>query len=219
MINYIKKRIKYYLLKQKFQNSRIFFGAFIDKNSELGKYTIIYQNTVLINSSLDDYSYVQKNCEIINTNIGKFCSIARNVTIGLANHPTNLVSTNPTFYDNLQPLLFFFTKGKEFESLHTINTIKSDVWIGQNALIKSGVTIGIGAVVGAGAVVTKDVDPYSIVAGVPAKHIKYRFEKELRERLLASKWWDFDEKKLIELAQYFKTPEVFLDKIKEHNEI
>lgn len=219
MIDYIKSKIKYNLLVKKFSNSKIYFGTSIDKNCKLGKYSIVFKNTVLINSTLGAFSYIQKNSEIVNTKIDKFCSIASNVTIGLANHPTNLVSTNPTFYDNTQPLMFTFAKGIEYESLSEVTTIESDVWIGQNAMIKSGVTIGVGAVVGAGAVVTKDVEPYSIVAGVPAKHIKYRFEKDIRERLLASKWWEFDEKKLTILAPYFNQPEIFLEKLKEFHEI
>lgn len=219
MIDYIKSKIKYNLLIKKFPDSKIYFGASIDKTSKLGKYSIVFKNTVFINSTLGVYSYIQKNSEIVNTKIDKFCSIASNVTIGLGNHPTNLVSTNPTFYDNTQPLMFSFAKDKEYESLSEVTIIESDVWIGQNVMIKSGVTVGVGAVIGAGSVVTKDVEPYSVVGGVPAKHIKYRFEKDIREGLLSSKWWDFDEEKLAVLASYFNQPEIFLKKLKEFDEI
>lgn len=215
----LKKAIKHFLLQKKFPESKIYYGVSLDRNSKLGKYSIVFSNTILINSNIGDYSYIQKDSEIINVRIGKFCSIARNVTIGLASHPINLVSTYPAFYDNTQPLLRTFANNKEFESLDKGSIINDDVWIGQNVMIKSGVTIGVGAVIGAGAVVTKDVESYSVVAGVPAKHIKYRFDKVTREKLLFSKWWEFDEKKLEKLAPYFNTPEIFLDKLKEFDEI
>ena len=146
--------------------------------------------------------------------IGKFCCIAGNVQIGLAAHPTSMVSMSPIFYDISQPLPKFLIKENKFNKIFLKTTIKSDVWIGQGALIKSGVQIGVGAVVGAGAVVTKDIEPYSIVGGVPAKHIRYRFEKEIREKLLTSKWWEFDDIVLKKLAPHFESPEIFLENLK-----
>lgn len=218
-MNLFKKTIKYLLLLKKFPRAKLYYGVNVDKNSSVGVHAVLFCNVNLINSTIDNYSYVQDNSILANAHIGKFSSIAANVFIGLPEHPISMVSLNPVFYDNMQPLPFFFIKDKMFESLSKITTIKSDVWIGQNAMVKSGVTIGVGAVVGAGAVVTKDVEPYSVVGGVPAKHIKYRFEKDIRERLLASKWWDFDEPRLTMLAPYFQTPEIFLRKLKEFDEI
>ncbi len=110
---------------------------------------------------------------------------------------------------------FFFTDKKYYTDTIPRTIIEADVWIGQGAMIKAGITIGVGAVVGAGAVVTKNIEPYSVVVGVPAKHIKYRFEKELREKLIASQWWMLDEVKLLKLSPDFKNPEIMLEKLNE----
>ncbi len=215
IFNICKKVIKKFVLQRKFPKSKIYNGVNIDRNSIISKNTVLFSDVVLQNTSVGAYTYIQSNSVVLYANIGKFCSIASNVTIGLAAHPTHMVSTCPIFYDNTQPLPFFFTEQKEFENILLTTYIESDVWIGQNVMIKSGVTIGVGAVIGAGAVVTKDVEPYSIVGGIPAKHIKYRFKKEIREKLKASMWWTFDDVKLKKLSQFFKNPEETLVKLNE----
>jgi len=213
MIRWLKNSIKLFMLKRKFSTSTLHFGVKINKKCQLGKNSVIFSNTVLINSTIGDYSYIQKNSEVVNTEIGKFCSIASGVSIGLANHPTHLLSTSPIFYDNSQPLPFFFTDKKYQVTPPPKTIIASDVWIGQGAMIKAGVRVGIGAVVGAGAVVTKDVKPYSIVAGVPARHVKYRFDELLREDLVESKWCELKDEELIKLAVYFDKPSDFLSEL------
>lgn len=122
-------------------------------------------------------------------NIGKYCSIARNVVFDSGfNHNTNFVSTYP----------FFAMTGKGETNVVCKGdiTIKNDVWICENVLIMSGVTIGSGSVIGANSIVTKDVEPYSIVAGSPAKHIKYRFDLDHRIALLELSWWNWDKEKI-----------------------
>jgi acetyltransferase-like isoleucine patch superfamily enzyme len=215
MLSYLKNIIRYINIKKQFIDSVVYFGANIDKKSTLGKHSVLFSNVVLQNSTLGDYSYMQSHSVAIDSDIGKFCSIASNITIGLVNHPTHLLSTSPVFYDNTQPLPFFFTDKKYYTDTIPRTIIEADVWIGQGAMIKAGITIGVGAVVGAGAVVTKNIEPYSVVVGVPAKHIKYRFEKELREKLIASQWWMLDEVKLLKLSPDFKNPEIMLEKLNE----
>lgn len=213
MLKVLKKTIKHFLLQRKFPKSKIFYGASLDKDSLIGKNTVLFNNVFLQNVQVDDYSYIQSSSVLINTKVAKFCSIASNVQIGLPEHPLHMVSTSPIFYDNTQPLPFFFADKKRFESDIKVTIVNDDVWIGYGAIIKSGVNIGVGAVVGAGAVVTKNVEPYSIVAGVPAKHIRYRFEKDIREKLLASKWWTFDENRLEKLVLCFDSPEIFIKEL------
>jgi acetyltransferase-like isoleucine patch superfamily enzyme len=199
------KVLLYFLKKIQFIKKRRNFQSAL-----LGTNSVIFKNCFLQNSIIGSYTYVQTNSTLINVQVGKFCSIASNVHIGLFDHPLNRVSTSPVFYDNSQPLPFFFTSTKTYNSTNVITFIQDDVWIGHGSLVLAGVNIGVGAVVGAGAVVTKNVDPYSVVVGVPAKHIKFRFEPEVRERLLKSEWWKLDENTLMTLAPFMIDPVVFL---------
>lgn len=216
-MNFFKKLLRYLILSKRYTKSKIYYGASIDNSSSVGINTVLFSNVILQNTQVSDNTYIQAASMIINTKIAKFCSIAGDVKIGLPDHPTHMVSTSPIFYDNTQPLPFFFVENMTFTATKKTTIINCDVWIGQNSIIKAGITVGVGAVIGAGSVVTKDVEPYSIVGGVPARHIKYRFEKEIREKLLTSKWWDFDEDKLKILARYFESPKSFLEKIEESN--
>lgn len=115
------------------------------------------------------------------TTIGKFCTIARNCEIGVAGHPTTWLSTHSFQYK-------YFTKC-QYEA-HDETIIGNDVWIGAKAIVGNGVKVGDGAIIAAGSVVTKDIPPYSIVGGVPAKIIRYRFSAQIIERLLSVRWWD-----------------------------
>lgn len=119
------------------------------------------------------------------TTIGKFCSIAANVIIGAGEHPLNYLSTSPFFYNED----LGFAKGAREIYLSPVH-VGNDVWICDNVFIKGGVTIGDGAVLAAGAVVTKDVPPYAVVAGVLAKVLKYRFAPDIVQKLLELKWWN-----------------------------
>lgn len=162
------------------------------ENTELGTFTEIGLYNFIENTTLDDYSYTGQFCFIQNANIGKFVNIAAKVRIGPTDHP----------YE--RPSLHHFTYRKkmygfgdqddiEFFKKRESQTVKvgHDSWIGHGAIIQPGVTIGNGAIVGSGAVVTKDVPPYAIVVGVPAKVIKYRFSKEEISALWRIGWWDW----------------------------
>lgn len=155
----------------------------------------------VINSEIGKYSYLGAHCVLRNASVGNFCSIAENVKIGFGNHPLNVTSTSPVFYAKHSVLGrgFFVTSFQEYERTF----IGSDVLIGANTFIKDGITIGHGAVIGANSVVTKDIEPFSIVGGVPAKLIRMRFSEKERERLLNDEWWLWSERKIRENKHYF----------------
>ena len=179
--------------------------------SKIDKTSLVYSGSQLYDSSLGRYSYVGYDCDIMKCNIGAFCSIANNVVIGGARHPLDWVSTSPVFYNVKGGTGYHLATLKEPET--KITNIGNDVWIGNRAIIMQGLTIGTGAVVGAGAVVTKDVPPYAIVAGVPATIMRYRFDENTIEDLLASKWWEATDVELKELGDLIPTPELFLTQL------
>ena len=127
--------------------------------------------------------------------IGKYCSIDPNLVCGYGIHPTNGITTSPAFYSTLKQNDMTFSSSDKVIKRKEI-TIGNDVFIGMNVSILDGINIGDGAVIGAGGVVTKDVPPYAIVAGVPAKIIRYRFDEETIKELLELRWWDLDDETL-----------------------
>lgn len=146
--------------------------------------------TIEHNVRMGKYSYMLGGRIYSDTQIGRYCSIAANVVIGGLIHPQNWLSTNPFQYEHdLQYL----------EDNMRITFVGNDVWIGANSYIKAGITVGDGAIIGSGAVVIKDIPPYAIVVGVPARVLRYRFDKQTIQRLLELKWWDKDISELQEL--------------------
>ena len=143
--------------------------------------TVMDGSWICGNSSIDSYSYVGINTFITKTKIGRYNSIANNVNIGQGEHRLDLISTS-SFITNMG-----------YEELTQLECcIEHDVWIGSGATIRRGVTLGIGCVVGANAFVNRDVPPFAVVGGVPAKILKYRFPQEMIEKILASKWWTYE---------------------------
>jgi len=177
-IKIIKLLIIKFLNKNKYL---IIKSEFVNLKTNIGNSVTIMEGCVTDHlTTIGDYCYLGRYCYLTKVNIGNYCSIANNVSIGQGEHDLNKVSTNSIFYENA------------FEELTKNDCeIGNDVWIGVDSIIRRGVRIGNGAVIGANSVVTKDVPPYAIVAGSPAKVIRYRFEEEKIKLIENSKWWIF----------------------------
>jgi acetyltransferase-like isoleucine patch superfamily enzyme len=185
----------------RFKKVKIDKGCSVDRNSILHQHIHILENTIINSSKISSFTYIGSNCLIQFASIGKFCSIANDVLIGLGTHPLNFISTSPLFYRQKNVLNYkFIDVDIDFQEYKPI-TIGNDVWIGTRVIIVGGISIGHGAVIAANAVVTKNVPPFAIVAGVPATIIKFRFPKEEIERLLKENWW---EKSIEDLKMKFK---------------
>jgi acetyltransferase-like isoleucine patch superfamily enzyme len=201
-----KAKQKYLAWKYRDKKLRIGVGCGLH-NVHLGNSVYIGDQVVLHNTQLGDHSYINGHARIKNTVIGKYCSIASGVKIVLGAHPTNLISLHPAFYAINKPMETFADQQYFNEYLKV--EIGNDVWIGEDVIIPGGIKIGNGAVIASRAVVTKDVEPYSVVGGVPAKHIKYRFSPERIQQLEEIKWWDKDENWLRENFKLFLDVEKF----------
>lgn len=171
------------------------------KDSEINSKAKIGLNNQIVNSSIGRYSYTGYGCTIIYAAIGAFSSIADGCTIGGGSHPTEWLSTSPVFYDVKNIFNIHFSK--HYYDPYKETRIGNDVWIGTHSLIRGGVTIGDGAIVGMGSVVTKNIGPYEIWAGNPAKLIRKRFSDDVIQELLMRKWWELDELKLRQEAIAF----------------
>lgn len=165
-------------------------------DSYLGAYTEIGTNSLLIETRFDDYSYLAGHNDLIYTTVGKFCSIASHVRINPGNHPMHRVTQHHMTYRRSH--YGFGEDDKDFFQWRRDHhcTIGHDVWIGHGAIIMPGITIGTGAVIGSSAVVTKNVEPYMIVGGVPAKPIRPRFDDATASALLKIAWWEWDHETL-----------------------
>lgn len=204
-------------------NLTYLYGKFFKKivrgkcviNSDIHKTAKVNSGSTIVDSKIGRYSYTCYDDEIVNCEIGQFCSISDEVVIGGAEHPMEWVSTSPVFQNvkHSGPNKKF--SEFDFEGIKK-TVVGNDVWIGKRAIIKAGVTISDGAVVGNGAVVTKDVPPYAVVAGVPAKVIKYRFDDETIQALLQSEWWNMTDEELGKYAHLIKDPIAFTKALKDY---
>lgn len=159
---------------------------------EFSEYNTLYKYSRLRDVRMGRFSYVGRETQVYHARIGSFTSIGPQVLIGLGEHPADgFVSTHPMFYSDRGQSNPVLVEKPLFEEM-PVTEIGNDVWIGARAILRTGVKIGDGAILAAGAVVVKDVEPFSIVGGVPAKHIRYRFSKEEIERIQRSEWWTKD---------------------------
>ena len=180
----------------------------------LGRCVAVNRRSYINDSSIDDYSYTGINTTINFSSIGKFCSIARNVDIGGFDHDYKKITTMPMFR------FLQMSRGEKPETAHKDRCeIGNDVWIAAGAQILHKVKVGDGAVIGGGAVVTKDVPPYAIVAGVPARIIKYRFPEEVIEDLMRIKWWNWPESMILENIDWLIHTDATSESIKKMREI
>ena len=207
---------------KKITHKHVSLFALWDKKTQFTPYTHILSLARLTNVQIGKYSRIGKNCHINKTKIGNFTAIGRDSVLGLGQHPTNYLTSHSIFYkkgnwgwhdDWVAPI--------DFEQTKQI-CVGNDVWIGRHCMIMDGVTIGDGATVAAGAIVTKDVPPFALVAGIPAKIIKYKFPQEVIDRLEEIQWWNLPDEKITEVVDLFHIKNPSLEDInryfpKNHN--
>lgn len=184
-------------------------------NAEFGRYVEIGKGSRVLNSRVGDYSYCDRYADIANADVGKFANIASFTRIGPTDHPMQLASLHHFHYRSSDYFEGVDNDARFFaHRASRVATIGHDTWVGHNATIRPEVTIGHGAVVAAGAVVTHDVQPYTIVAGIPARVIKRRLPESTAKRLIALAWWNWDHDLLAERLDDFRSlsAEAFLDK-------
>jgi acetyltransferase-like isoleucine patch superfamily enzyme len=161
-------------------------------NSNIDEYVNIAHNAEIQKSHIERRTSIGRYTKVRGAEIGAYCAVSWDVTIGADHHPTNRISGSAAFFQKRFGLVEQnLSKGEV-----PVTKIGNDVLIGCNSVIKAGVKVGNGAIIGSGAVVLSDVEPYEIVGGVPAKHIGWRFDEEVRNRLNESEWWNWSDDKI-----------------------
>lgn len=203
MIKYLKGIFKYLFYKN------VSCLSMIDDKSTISRKSRIARGVKVFHSSVGEYSYVGRRSSLIHASVGKYCSISGNVVIGMGNHTLDRLSTSPIFTEKYNGTGYSWID-EDVAGIVKYKPVKigNDVWIGVRAVILGGVQIGDGAVIGAGAVVTKDVPDFAIVAGVPAKIIRYRFPENTIAKLQKIGWWNLPEDVLRQNIDLFQKKEI-----------
>lgn len=217
MIKYIAKRTicLYFKLINRTKasiniSSTILGNCIFEGNNIIGAHN--YLNDVIMGL----YSNMGDNNQFSNARIGRFCSLGSNICLISSNHPLDAVSTHHVFYKSAEHKQSY-NEDYKFDD-HIVREdglsllIGNDVWIGDHVIIKGGIHVSDGAVVGMGSVVTKDVPPYAIVAGNPARIIRYRFEAPVVAQLISSQWWNWPIDRIKEKAALFRDPKLLFSK-------
>ena len=199
---YILRAVRY-----RFGAIRCHWSAYVDRASLLHGRNFVGDRTTILNSELGPYSYVNSACIISNCKVGAYSCIGREVLVGLGAHPTNRLAVHRMFYSKEIAIWRHMFVRADFEE-HLSVKIGSDVWVGARSMVLDGVEIGDGAIIAAGSLVTKDVPPFSIVAGAPARVIRQRFGDETIRKIQKDPWWRLSPQEVAEMAQTgaFNTP-------------
>lgn len=176
------------------QSVKVSPQAVLDKTTEISDGVFVGDH-----ACIGRHTYIHAGSEVLCAEIGNFCSIATNVHIGMFEHPLENISTSSRLYLNMLKNHAFYT------DIPKPAIIGNDVWIGSNAVVLGGVRVGNGAVIGAGSVVTKDVPPYAVVGGVPARIIKYRFDEDKIQRLNEIRWWNWSDETILKNRAFFES--------------
>ncbi|HSH72702.1 MAG TPA: CatB-related O-acetyltransferase [Methylophilaceae bacterium] len=172
---------------------------------EMHENVAILNNSYLERVTLGRFSYVSNDSKLVNVKIGSFCSIGPHVQIGLGPHPSrDFISSYPAFFtDKNTGCPLSFRQSKIFDDSVPPTKLGHDVWVGSNVILPGGISVGTGAIIAAGAVVVKDVPPYAIVGGNPAKVIRYRFSEAEIAFILDAQWWNWPSEKIIKNVDGF----------------
>lgn len=177
--------------------------SYVDGKSSFAGNNSLSIGTIIIDSNIGRASYIGGG-RVQSCDMGSFCSVGTRTRIGgLGRHPTTWISTHPAFFSPLGQAGITFCDRSHFDELRRV-TVGNDVWIGAGAMVLDGVRIGDGAIIAAGAMVTRDVAPYAIVGGVPARPIRPRFDAATVDQLLELRWWDWSFDKLGRAAHLFR---------------
>lgn len=206
------------------RNIRISPFSYFNENTSMEGENVIHKGTSILNSEVGYGTYIGLNSRLNNAKIGRYCSIGGAVSVITSTHPSkDFVSTSPLFYRPQKLSGKTYCSETLFNEYLSINNrsviIGNDVWIGDRVTIKGGVTIGDGAIVAMNACVTKDVPPYAIVGGVPAKIIRYRFSEDQIHQLLSIKWWNRPESWIMQNANKFVCISDFLNNYGTENKL
>jgi acetyltransferase-like isoleucine patch superfamily enzyme len=205
--------------KWRFPRTRFGRGANADEECSFEEGVVIHRHVTLSRTTIGAYSYVADNSTLWNCTIGRYCSIGGDVRIGLGLHPTrDVISTYPGFYSPRPGVPISFRVDPTVVE-HRSVSIGNDVWIGTRAMLMDGITVGDGAIIGAGSIVTRDVPPYCVAAGAPARKVRVRFTEEQICALLEFAWWNRGVEFCHRRADAFGAPRDFFESLAAQTDI